>query len=95
MRELGKLRRQRVKVDVDVSGALKGLKTLRREADATLKAFERVRDIKYTATTVIQDAVDSEPFAERIRKEIVERSNALKERIGAKRQCLSKQQIFF
>ncbi len=39
MRELGKLRRQRVKVDVDVSGALKGLKTLRREADATLKAF--------------------------------------------------------
>jgi hypothetical protein len=85
-----------VKVDVDVSDALKGLKALRREANKTLKALEKIREaterdiIKYTAATVIQDAMDSEQFAERIRKEIEERSNALKERIEDKRQRLSK-----
>jgi hypothetical protein len=84
-----------VKVDVDVSDALKGLKALRREANKTLKALEKVREVKerdvinFVTNVTIQDEIDSERFAERVRKEIEERSNALKERIEAKRQRLS------
>ncbi|WP_157778129.1 hypothetical protein [Parageobacillus thermoglucosidasius] len=40
MRESNKLV---VKVDVDVSDALKGLKALRREANKTLKALEKLQ----------------------------------------------------
>ena len=43
MRESNKLV---VKVDVDVSDALKGLKALRREANKTVKALEKVLELK-------------------------------------------------
>jgi SpoVK/Ycf46/Vps4 family AAA+-type ATPase len=51
-----------VKVDVDVSDALKGLKALKREANKTLKALEKVREaqerdiINFIANVTIQDA---------------------------------------
>lgn len=93
MRESNKLV---VKVDVDVSDALKGLKALRREANKTLKALEKVREaterdvINFVTNVTIQDAIDAEHVSERIRKEIEEHRKALKERIEAKRQRLSK-----
>jgi D-serine deaminase-like pyridoxal phosphate-dependent protein len=42
MRESNKLGKLTVKVDVDVSDALKGLKALRREANKTLKVLEEI-----------------------------------------------------
>lgn len=46
MRESNKLGGLTVKVDVDVSDALKGLKALRREANKTVKALEKVLKLK-------------------------------------------------
>jgi hypothetical protein len=89
MRESNKLV---VKVDVDVSDALKGLKVLRREANKTLKALEKVREaqerdiINFIANVTIQDAMDNEQFAERIRKEIEERKKEIEERRKAFRE---------
>lgn len=94
MRESNKLV---VKVDVDVSDALKGLKALRREANKTLKALEKVREatehdvINFVTNVTVQDGTDSEQVAERIRKEIEEHSKAFMERFEAKRQRLSEQ----
>jgi DNA-directed RNA polymerase subunit L len=85
-----------VKVDVDVSDALKGLKALRREANKTLKALEKVKEaternvINFVTNVTIQDAIDGEQFAERVRKEIEEHHKAFMERFEAKRQRLSK-----
>jgi 23S rRNA G2069 N7-methylase RlmK/C1962 C5-methylase RlmI len=81
-----------VKVDVDVSDALKELKALRREANKTLKALEKVREaqerdiINFIANVTIQDAMDNEQFAERIRKEIEERKKEIEERRKAFRE---------
>jgi 23S rRNA G2069 N7-methylase RlmK/C1962 C5-methylase RlmI len=89
MRESNKLV---VKVDVDVSDALKGLKALKREANKTLKALEKVREaqerdiINFIANVTIQDAMDNEQFAERIRKEIEERKKEIEERRKAFRE---------
>lgn len=90
MRESNKLV---VKVDVDVSDALKGLKALRREADKTLKALEKVQQkaneiniFEYAATVTMQDAMDSEQFAEEIRKEIEEHKKEMEERRKAFRE---------
>jgi hypothetical protein len=87
MRESNKLV---VKVDVDVSDALKGLKALRREANKTLKALEKVQEaterdvINFVTNVTIQDTIDSEQFAERVRKEIEKRHKAFMERFRAK-----------
>jgi hypothetical protein len=92
MRESGKLSELTIKVDIDVSDALKGLKALRREANKTLKALEKVREaqerdvINFIANVTIQDAMDSEQFAEKIRKEIEERRKAFRERFEAARE---------
>ncbi|WJQ07642.1 hypothetical protein QT235_03015 [Geobacillus stearothermophilus] len=83
MRESNKLG---VKVDVDVSDALKGLKVLRREANKTLKVLEKVQQkaneiniFQYAATVTMQDATDIEQFAEEIRKkEMEERHKAFR-----------------
>jgi aspartate/methionine/tyrosine aminotransferase len=89
MRESNKLV---VKVDVDVSDALKGLKALRREANKTLKALENVREaqerdiINFIANVTIQDAMDNEQFAEKIREEIEERKQEIEERRKAFRE---------
>jgi hypothetical protein len=90
MRESNKLV---VKVDVDVSDALKGLKALRREANKTLKALEKVQQkaneiniLEYAATVTMQDAMDSEQFAEEIRKEIEEHKKEMEERRKAFRE---------
>ena len=80
MREPNKLV---VKVDVDVSDALKGLKALRREANKTLKALEKVQEATVTNVT-IQDTIDSERFAEIVREEIEKRHKAFMERFRAK-----------
>lgn len=96
MRESNKLGGLTVKVDIDVSDALKGLKALRREANKTLKALEKVREtterdvINFVTNVTIQDTIDSEQVAERIHKEIEEHSKAFMERFEAKRQRLSK-----
>jgi transcriptional regulator of met regulon len=93
MRESNKLV---VKVDVDVSDALKGLKALRREANKTLKVLEKVREaterdvINFITNVTIQDAIDSEQVAERIHKEIEEHSKVFMERFKATRERLSK-----
>jgi DNA integrity scanning protein DisA with diadenylate cyclase activity len=101
MRESNKLV---VKVDVDVSDALKGLKALRREANKTLKALEKLQRkaneiniFEYSAAVTIQDAMDNEQFAEEIRKEIEEhkkemeeRRKAFRERFEAARERISK-----
>jgi DNA integrity scanning protein DisA with diadenylate cyclase activity len=90
MRESNKLV---VKVDVDVSDALKGLKALRREANKTLKALEKLQRkanemniFEYLSTVTMQDAMDSEQFAEEIRKEIEERKKEMEERRKAFRE---------
>jgi 23S rRNA G2069 N7-methylase RlmK/C1962 C5-methylase RlmI len=81
-----------VKVDVDVFNALKGLKALWRAANKTLKALEKVREaqerdiINFIANVTIQDAMDNEQFAERIRKEIEERKKEIEERRKAFRE---------
>jgi peptidoglycan hydrolase CwlO-like protein len=87
MRESNKLV---VKVDVDVSDALKGLKALRREANKTLKALEKVQqkanEINIFEYAVAEDAMDSEQFAEEIRKEIEEHKKEMEERHKAFRE---------
>jgi DNA integrity scanning protein DisA with diadenylate cyclase activity len=90
MRESNKLV---VKVDVDVSDALKGLKALRREANKALKAIEKLQQkanemniFEYSATVTIQDAMDNEQFAEKIRKDIEERKKEMEERCKAFRE---------
>jgi hypothetical protein len=91
-RESNKLDGLKVKVDIDVSDALKGLKALRREANKTLKALEKVREaqerdiINFIANVTIQDAMDSEQFVEKIRKEIEERKKEIEERRKAFRE---------
>lgn len=51
---------------IDVSDALKGLKALRREANKTLKALEKVREatehdvINFVTNVTMQDGTDSE-----------------------------------
>jgi DNA integrity scanning protein DisA with diadenylate cyclase activity len=106
MRESNKLV---VKVDVDVSDALKGLKALRREANKTLKALEKLQQkanemniFEYSSTVTIQDAMDNEQFAEEIRKEIEEhkkemeeRRKAFRERFEAARERISKYERLF
>jgi hypothetical protein len=96
MRESNKLGGLTVKVDIDVSDALKGLKALRREANKTLKALEKVREVQerdvinFVTNVTIQDAIDAEHVSERIRKEIEEHSKAFMERFETNRQRLSK-----
>jgi cell division protein ZapA (FtsZ GTPase activity inhibitor) len=82
-----------VKVDVDVSDVLKGLKALRREANKTLKDLEKLQQkanemniFEYAATVTMQDAMDSEQFAEEIRKEIEEHKKEMEERCKAFRE---------
>jgi SpoVK/Ycf46/Vps4 family AAA+-type ATPase len=95
-KDTGALNALKVRVDIDVSDALKGLKALRREANKTLKALEKVREaterdvINFVTNVTIQDTIDSERVAERIHKEIEEHSQAFMERFEAKRQRLSK-----
>ena len=85
-----------VKVDVDVSDALKGLKALRREANKTLKVLEKVREaterdvINFVTNVTIQDAIDGEQLAEKVREEIEEHHKAFMERFKAAQRRLSK-----
>jgi hypothetical protein len=89
----GALNALKVRVYIDVSDALKRLKALRREANKTLKVLEKLQQkanemniFEYAATVTMQDAMDSEQFAEEIRKEIEEHKKEMEERRKAFRE---------
>ena len=72
-REPNKLSELKIKVDIDVSDALKGLKALRREVNKTLKALEGIdKHKKIVLGNMIDNKRTQDIISEIIRERLFE-----------------------